>query len=176
MKKLGSYNGRQIVTTLQQIDALTQQGVALWYSLGTIDADFTRAFPGWLASTTFAQDLRLQQERTLATLRSAIDAANVTAQQLPISNARLAAMRAQFGSITSAQQALELNGAVGIHAAEELTLLRQQLAAEGTSQAIVLANQVNRETQGAAVNAAFDASGRIAAPPRARRAIDQIAF
>ena len=176
MKKLGNYNGRQIAVTLQQIDALTQQGVALWYSLGAIDLEFKRTFPGWQASNTFAPELRVQQERTLATLQSAIDAAGVTAQQLPVSNSRLAAMKAQFGSITSAQQALELNGSVAIHAAEELTLLRQQLAAQATGEAVVLANQVNRETQGAAVNSAFDTSGRNAAPPRVRRAIDQIAF
>ena len=176
MKKLGSYNGRQIAVTLQQIDALTQQGVALWYSLGAIDAEFKRTFPGWQVSNTFAPEFRVQQERTLATLQSVIDAASVTARQLPISNARLAVMKARFGSITSAQQALELNGSVAIHAAEELTLLRQQLAAQATGEAIVLANQVNRETQGAAVNAAFDTSGRNPAPQRARRAIDQIAF
>ena len=176
MKKLGTYNGRQIAVTLQQIDALTQQGVALWYSLGAINEEFKRTFPGWQVSNTFAPELRVQQERTLATLQSAINAASVTAQQLPISNGRLAAMKAQFGSITSAQQALELNGSVAIHAAEEITLLRQQLAAQATGEVIALANQVNRETQGAAVNAAFDASGRNAAPPRARRAIDQISF
>ena len=176
MKKLGTYNGRQIAVTLQQIDGLTQQGLAIWYSLGAIDAEFKRTFPGWLVSDAFAPELRVQQERTLATLRSAINAASVTAQQLPVSNARLGAMKAQLGSITSAQQALELNGSVAIHAAEELTLLRQQLAAQATAEAIALANQVNRETQGAAVNAAFDTSGKTNAPPRSRRPIDQIAF
>lgn len=176
MKKLGTYNGRQIAVTLQQIDGLTQQGLAIWYSLGAIDAEFKRTFPGWLVSDTFAQDLRVQQERTLATLRSVINAASVTSQQLPVSNARLSAMKAQLGSITSAQQALELNGSVAIHAAEETTLLRQQLAAQANGDAIVLANQVNRETQAAAVNAAFDASGKTSAPSRSRRPIDQIAF
>ena len=176
MKKLGSYNGRQIAVTLQQIDGLTQQGLAIWYSLGAIDAEFKRTFPGWLVSDAFAPELRVQQERTLATLRSAINAASVTAQQLPVSNARLGAMKSQLGSITSAQQALELNGSVAIHAAEEITLMRQQLAAQSTGEAIVLANQVNRETQGAAANAAFDASGKTNAPARSRRPIDQIAF
>ena len=176
MKKLGTYNGRQIAVTLQQIDGLTQQGLAIWYSLGAIDAEFKRTFPGWFVTDAFAPELRIQQERTLATLRSAINAASVTAQQLSVSNARLGAMKAQFGSITSAQQALELNGAVAIHGAEEITLLRQQLAAQATGDAVVLANQVNRETQGAAVNAAFDSSGRNAGPPRSRRPIDQIAF
>jgi hypothetical protein len=40
----------------------------------------------------------------------------------------------------------------------------------------VLANQVNRETQGAAANAAFDASGRTTPVPRVRRPVVQIAF
>jgi hypothetical protein len=127
-------------------------------------------------SDAFAPELRVQQERTLATLRSVINAASVTAQQLPVSNARLGAMKAQLGSITSAQQALELNGSVGIHAAEEMTLLRQQLAAQATGEAVVLANQVNRETQGAAANAAFDALGRSTPAPRVRRPVDQITF
>ena len=34
------------------------------------------------------------------------------------------------GATSSAQQAAELTGAIGIHTAEELTLLRQQLAAQ----------------------------------------------
>lgn len=176
MKKLGTYNGRQIAATLQQIDGLTQQGVAMWYSLGAIDAEFRRTFPGWQVSDAFAPELRVQQERTLATLRSVINAASVTAQQLPVSNARLGAMKAQLGSITSAQQALELNGSVAIHVAEEMTLLRQQLAAQATGEAIVHANQVNRETQGAAANAAFDALGRATPAPRVRRPVDQITF
>ena len=159
MKKLGNPNWRAISSTLGQIDALTQQGLAIWYSLGNVDAEFKTTFPGWQLSNTMPSDLRRQQERTLATLRSAVDMANVTAQQLAVANARLSSMKGQIGSITSAQQAAELSGVIGIHTAEEITLLRQQLTAQGNAQAIFLANQVNRETQGAAAADAFRTAG-----------------
>jgi hypothetical protein len=60
-------------------------------------------------------------------------------------------MKGQVGSIRSAQQAAELNGVIGIHTSEEITLLRQQLAAQASAQAVLQANQVNRDLQGAAV-------------------------
>jgi P-type conjugative transfer protein TrbJ len=159
MKKLGNPGWRTIASTLGQIDALTQQGIAIWYSLQAVDVEFQKTFPGWKLSSTMPADMRLQQERTLATLRSAVSTANITAQQLAVANARLTGMKGRIGSITSAQQAAELNGAIGIHTAEELTLLRQQLAAQGNAEAVYLANQVNRETQAAAAADAFRTAG-----------------
>jgi P-type conjugative transfer protein TrbJ len=159
MKKLGNPGWRTIASTLGQIDALTQQGIAIWYSLQAVDVEFQKTFPGWKLSSTMPADMRLQQERTLATLRSAVSTANITAQQLAVANARLTGMKGRIGSITSAQQAAELTGAIGIHTAEELTLLRQQLAAQGNAEAVYLANQVNRETQAAAAADAFRTAG-----------------
>jgi P-type conjugative transfer protein TrbJ len=159
MRKLQNPSWRTIAATLTQIDALTQQGIAIWYSLRNVDAQFQQTFPGWRLTRTMPADMRLQQERTLATIRSAVNMANITAQQLAVANARLQAMKAQIGSITSAQQAAELEGAIGIHTAEEITLLRQQLAAQGNAQAVALANQVNRDTQAAAAADAFRAAG-----------------
>lgn len=162
MRKLANPQWRGIAGTLGQIDALTQQGVAIWYSLGNVNAQFQRTFPGWQLSTTMPADLRLQQERTLATIRSAVDMANVTYRQLAVANARLSAMKGQLAGITSAQQVAELTGSVGIHTAEEITLLRQQLLAQGNAQAVFLAHQVNRETQGAAAAEAFRLAGATA--------------
>lgn len=159
MRKLGNPGWRTIAATLSQIDALTQQGIAIWYSLQTVDVEFQKTFPGWQLSSTMPADMRRQQERTLATLRSAVNAANITAQQLAVANARLTGMKGLVGSITSAQQAAELTGSIGIHTAEEITLLRQQLAAQGNAEAIFLANQVNRETQAAAAADSFRTAG-----------------
>jgi P-type conjugative transfer protein TrbJ len=159
MKKLSNPSWRAIAGTLSQVDALTQQGTAIWYSLASVDAQFHQTFPGWQVSATMANDLKLQQQRTLATLRSAVNMANLTAQQLAVANARLSTMKGQVGSIASAQQAAELTGAIGIHAAEELTLLRQQLMAQGNAEAVFLANQVNRDAQAAAVADSFSTAG-----------------
>lgn len=176
MRKLSNPNWRSINTTMARIDVLTRQGQAISYSLATLETELQRTFPGWRLSSNMAIDMRVQNERTLATLRGAILAAQATAQQFAVGTARLNAMKGQVGSIRSAQQAAELNGSIGIHTAEEITLLRQQLAAQGNAQAIVLAHQVNRNTQAAAAAAVFDASGARRPPTRPRPRVETLGF
>ena len=155
MRKLSNPSWRTINGTVSQIDALTRQGQAISYSLASLDAEFRRTFPGAVAggrlTPALAGQLRQQDQRTLATLRGLLNAAQETSRQFSTGTARLAAMKGQVGSIRSAQQAAELNGVIGIHTAEEITLLRQQLAAQASAQAVLQANQVNRDLQGAAV-------------------------
>lgn len=155
MRKLSNPNWRTITTTMSQIDALTRQGQAISYSLGSLGTVFQQTFPGTIAggrlTPSLAGQLRVQDQRTLATLRGLLDAAQATSQQFATGTARLNAMKGQIGSIQSAQQAAELTGVIGIHTAEEITLLRQQLTAQASAQAVMQANQVNRDLQGAAV-------------------------
>jgi P-type conjugative transfer protein TrbJ len=155
MRKLGNPSWRTITSTVSQIDALTREGQAISYSLASLDTEFRRTFPGSISggrlAPTLAGSLREQDQRTLATLRGLLNAAQATSQQFATGTARLTAMKAQIGSIQSAQQAAELNGVIGIHTAEEITLLRQQLVAQSSTQAVLQANRVNRDLQGAAV-------------------------
>jgi type IV secretion system protein TrbJ len=168
MRKLANPPWRQINATMAQVDLLAQQGRSLAYSLRNIDSEFQRTFPGWQLSGTMATDMRTQNERTLATLRDALNATNATAQQFPIAAANINAMKNSMATITSAQQAAELNGAIGIQSAEELTLLRQQLAAQSNAQIVALADRINHELQGAAWQQAYAASAQVRpiAPPR----------
>jgi P-type conjugative transfer protein TrbJ len=155
MRKLSNPNWRSISATMSQIDALARQGQAISYSLASVGAVFQQTFPGTITggrlTPALAGQLRLQDQRTLATLRGLLDAAQATSQQFATGTARLNAMKGQVGSIQSAQQAAELTGVIEIHTAEEITLLRQQLTAQASAQAVMQANQVNRDLQGAAV-------------------------
>jgi P-type conjugative transfer protein TrbJ len=158
MRKLGSYNYRNIDGALAQIDAMTRQGQAISYSLANLDAQFRTTFPGSRVGATSGQraaDIRTQNERTLATIQGALAAARLSAQQFAVESARLNAIKRQIRSARSAQQIAELQGVVGVHTAEEITLLRQQLAAQNNAQQVYLANQVNRDLQGAAAARAF---------------------
>lgn len=159
MRKLGSPNFRTISTTMATIDDLTRTGIALSYSLASIAAEFDRTFPGASLTPTLtgtmAGDIRRQNERALATIRATLAAANATAAQFATSNSNLDAIKRQVGTITSAQQAAELNSTIEIHAAQELTLLRQQLAAAANAQNVYMAAQVNRDLQAVAAQAEF---------------------
>lgn len=176
MRKLRNPPWRTINATLAQVNALAQQGQSLGYALANLDAQFRQTFPGWQLSGTMAADMRAQNERTLATLRGALDATGLTAQQFATSATNLQAMKSRMATITSAQQAAELNGAIGIQSAEELTLLRQQLAAMNSAQLVTLAQQINHELQAAAFQQAFDSAAQIRRLPPARRDISGWAF
>ena len=180
MRKLGQYSLRDVNRTLSQIDALTRQGQALSYSVATIERDFQSTFsgvlPGTRTSTTMASDIRRQNQRTLATAAATIAAAKETARQFAIATTELNAMRSQLGSIRSAQQAAELGGMIGIHTAQEITLLRQQLATVGNAQVVMMANQVNRDLQGAAAAEAFWRPGQSTPIRRKNMSVDAVGF
>ena len=176
MRKLASPPWRRINATMAQVDQLAQQGQALAYTLRNVDAQFGQTFPGWRVSTTMPADMRAQSERTLATLRGALNAVNATAQQFPVAAANLETMKSRMGSVPSTQQAAELNGAIGIQGAEELALLRQQLATHQNAQLVATAQQINHELQGAAWQQAYMAPAQVRRPVPVRRDISAWAF
>ncbi len=168
MRKLRSPNWRQISATLTQMDALMQQGQALAYSLRAIDREFQRTFPGAQVFRNYPAEQQTQAVRTLATLRGALNAANRAGREFPTSVARLDAMKRQLGGIRGHEEALELNGTIGMYSAEELTLLRQAVSALTNVQTVYYADQVNAQAQEAATVrtrlAAMSAPGRRYAP------------
>jgi P-type conjugative transfer protein TrbJ len=147
MQKLSNPSWRQINATLAQADALMQQGQSLAYGLSQIDAEFQRTFPGVQAFQNYLAEEKTQATRTLATMRGALNAVNRASQDFPTSVARLQAMKQQLGTIAGHQQALELNGTIGMFGAEELTMLRQAVSTLTNVQAVYYADQVNAEAQ-----------------------------
>ena len=147
MKKLKNPNWRQINSTLDQINTLMRDGQALAYGLSSIDAEFRRTFPGTQVFQNYPSEQTTQSNRTLATLRGALNAANRAAQDFPTSVARLNAIKQQLGSIGGHEEALELNGTIGMYSAEELTMLRQSIAALTNVHAVYYADQVNERAQ-----------------------------
>src|SRR5208282_1998023 len=106
----------------------------------------------------YPTDQQTQSVRTLATMRGALDAENGAAQDVPTSLAQLEAIKGQMAGIQGHEAALELNGTIGMYSAEELTLLRQAVAALTNVQAVYNANQVNGQAQeGATIQAELTA-------------------
>ena len=147
MLKLRNPNWRDIQLVLARIETIMREGEALAYNLRTIDAEFQRTFPGTEVYRDYPVEETTQAARTLATLRGALNASRESDAAVPAGLARLEAMKRQMGEVKGHEQALELNGTIGMYSAEELTLLRQALAAQTNVQAIYFANRVNAESQ-----------------------------
>jgi type IV secretion system protein TrbJ len=147
MRKLANPEWRRIDGTLADVEAAMRQGQALAYGTRSIDQEFARTFPGARAFQDYPTEQGTQSARTLATLRGALDAASRSANDLPASAAQLEAMKSQFGSIQGHEEALELDGTIGLYSAQELTLVRQALAALTNVEAVTAANAVNAQAQ-----------------------------
>lgn len=147
MKKLQNPNWRQISSAMSSIEAIMRSGQALAYSLSSIDAEFQSTFPGAQPFQNYPNQERSQATRTLATLRAALNAASRAATDFPSSIARLQAIKSQVASVQGHEQALELNGTINMYSAEELTMLRQSIAALTNVQTVYYADQVNERAQ-----------------------------
>lgn len=177
-KLTSGYAWRDITSTLNNVNAVVSSGRALSYSTAGLAAQLGTTFPGYSYNPlTAAGDMRAQKERALSTVMQQLLANQNTGTQLTTSVARLATIKGQVSSLTTAQQAAEVNATVGVLAAEETALLRQQLLAAGSAQAVVAAEALNQRLQATAAVAAFEAPARaIAATPPARPRMDPSAW
>ena len=143
-KLTSGYAWRDIGTTIATVDGVVASGRALTYSTAGLAAELGVTFPGYSYDPlTAVADLRAQKERALSTVMQQLLANQRTGTQLAMSVARLATMKGQVAGISSAQQAAEVNATVGVLAAEETALLRQQILAAGSAQAVVAAEALN---------------------------------
>lgn len=147
LKKLANPTWRDITTTLSQVDALMRQTNTLGYGLTTVDAQFQQTFPGTAIPGNATQPMTEQTSRALATLRTVLDAVSQSTQVIPAGLARLQTMKQQLSTVQGHEAALELGTTVSTYAAEELTLLRQQLAAQINAETVYYAHQINQAAQ-----------------------------
>lgn len=147
MQKLRNPSWRGIQLVLAEMEGLLEQSQALAFTLRAIEAEFLATFPGPQIFRDYPIEQTTQAMRTLATLRGVLGAAERAARDFPVGLSRLEAMKRQVGEVQGHEEALELNGTVGIYSAEELMLLRQALQAQTNVQAVYFANQVNAEAQ-----------------------------
>jgi P-type conjugative transfer protein TrbJ len=165
MQKLQRPAWREIRGLVGQRDQVMQQGQALAYGLRTIDAEFTKTFPGVRVFQDFLAEEQAQVTRTLDTFRGVLNAASRAAAEVPDGLARLAEIKQQLTTVRGHEEALELNATVGVYGVEEMVLLRQALAAQTNLQAVHFARQVNAAAQ---ERATFRANlETLAAPARA---------
>lgn len=146
-----AYAWRDPSSAVSTVDALVTSGQALSYSTAGLAGQLATTFPGYSYNpVTAAAANRTQRERALSTSLQQLMAAQATGVQLGQSIARLRTMKQQLATAGTSQQVAELSATIAVLQAEETTLLRQQLLAQQSGQAVYQADQANRELQGAA--------------------------
>jgi type IV secretion system protein TrbJ len=150
LQKLPTHNWRDIRYLVQQLDILMQQGQALAYSLANLDAQFQQTFPGGqVASNNLVLSVsqRVQAQRTLGTMRAALNVLSEQSRQFAGGQAKLASIKGQMSGVRGTQEALELQATLDAFLAEEVGLLRQTLTAQANMQAVYNAYAVNSQAE-----------------------------
>lgn len=171
LAKLDDPNLGDVRPLLQRLDELMREREALGYSLANLDRRFRETFPGWQASRSnleLSEAQRVQAERTLGTMRAALNALNEQAREVASGQATLAAIKGQMSGIRGTQEALELQATLDAFVADEIGLLRQTVTTEANIQAIYSAYVINQEAEMRANFAAMMDRMTVVPPPSRR--------
>jgi P-type conjugative transfer protein TrbJ len=150
LQKLPTHNWRDIRYLVQQLDVLMRQGQALAYSLANLDEQFQQTFPGPQVAANnlvLSGSQRIQAQRTLGTMRAALNVLAEQARQFGTGQAKLASIKSQMPATRGTQEAIELQTTLEAFLAEEVGLLRQTLATQANLQAVYNAYVVNSEAE-----------------------------
>lgn len=150
LRKPGNANWRDIRGLVRELDNLMREGEALAYSIVNLDQQFRETFPGWRAASSNLElpvAQRVQAERTLATMRAALNVLSEQARQFQNGQATLASIKAQMSDIQGTQEALELQATLDAYLAEEIGLLRQTFTTQANLQAVYNAYLINGEAE-----------------------------
>lgn len=149
----------------RDITSVVAAGAAGQSPSSTIDQRFSSVFPGAVATRDYPTDDRNRSRATLAALAGVLDAARVSSTTVAPGAAQLDRFKPQVAGAEGHEQSLELANTVHVYTAQELTLLRQAVAAQTSAQAVYYAHQVNADAE-SNENARALWSSMGAAPPR----------
>jgi P-type conjugative transfer protein TrbJ len=133
-RALSAHSFGAIMNDVNTLAAIVQGGQALAYSLGNLDAQFRRTFPGYGYSagayyTQYRDWSRTSMDTTLGTLR----AVGLQGQQLQSEQAILSALRSSLASTDGRLEALHALGDISEQQVEQMMKLRQLMLADMSS-------------------------------------------
>ena len=150
LRSLQNPTWRHLGLLHRDLAAVVSEGEALGYSLARLDSEFDRTFPGYAAPhDPRAADIE-RTRRTLATMRAVLRSAGMQARDAVTGQQTLDRIKGQMASVEGTQQALQLQATIQGHTADELSAIRQALAAQVNADAVYRADELQQRMQAAA--------------------------
>ncbi len=131
----------------REISGVVAAGAAGQSASSDIDRRFSSVFPGAVATRDYPADERARSRATLAALSGVLDGARASSTTVAPGAAQLDRFKPQVEAAQGHEQSLELANTVHIYSAQELTLLRQAVAAQTSAEAVYYAHQVNASAE-----------------------------
>jgi P-type conjugative transfer protein TrbJ len=140
LRKLGHPEWRDISSVVSAVTAAQSPG-------SDVGRRFASVFPGATATRDFPAEDRSRSRSTLATLAGVLDAARTSSSTVAPGASQLDRFKPQVADAQGHEESLELANTVHVYTAQELTLLRQAVAAQTSAEAVYYAHQVNAQAE-----------------------------
>lgn len=140
LEKLAHPQWRDITAVVSAATSAQSPGIAL-------ERRFASVFPGAVPTRDFAAEDRSRSLSTLAALAGVLDATRTSSSTVTPGAAQLDRFKPQVAAAQGHEESLELANTVHVYTAQELTLLRQAVAAQTSAQVLYYAHQVNAQAQ-----------------------------
>jgi P-type conjugative transfer protein TrbJ len=135
-----------IMSDMNALSDIVQDGQALAYSLGNLDAEFRNRFRGYAYSArSYYTDYRNWSQTSLDTTRSTLRAAGLQSQQLQNEQSILAAVRQMALSAGGRMKALQVANQIAEQEVQQLMKLRELMLVDLQSKEAYQAHQVQKE-------------------------------
>ena len=159
---------QQLTATLQKIQTLLTQAQGVSFNASSIDAEFTRLFPGQTstASTTSAQVAAAQTRMaaTLAAFHQTMATQSQIAENVSADAATLATLSARSQSSEGALQVAQATNQLLALTAKQQLQIQQMTAAQGRADATAAATRAQASIDAQAATKAFLGSGSAYTP------------
>lgn len=126
---------------------VVREGEALGYSLERLESEFDRAFPGYAVPARPRATQVEQMRRTLATMRAGLRAAGLQARDAAQGQEMLRRIKDQMADTEGTQQAIQLHATLTGYTADELSAIRQALAAQANADAVYRSYELQQRLQ-----------------------------
>lgn len=154
-KALPSHIKQQALADLRELAGIVAAGRAVAYSSGQIDEDYQREYRDFdyyaqqqqSNHDDMAERYRDWSQANHDTVRGALRAAGLQAQQFDREDSALRSIEAQMESAAGTKQLLQAGGSIAAMQVEQLQKLRQLQMAQMQLQASQVGGQVDRQTE-----------------------------
>ena len=139
----GTWQSNQ--SMLDELGGLIQQQGGLSYSLGNLQSQFQRQFPGYTVPKNPDQQEATNIATTLNTLNGTLADAQSQAQNFANEQAQFAQLEGMNRTATGRLQAIQVGNEIALQQAQQIQMLRQLVVAMINAQNVTAANAINRQ-------------------------------
>ena len=136
------YKWSNVSDLVNQLGGVVDKANGLSYNAQNMESQFQKSFPGYQAPQDGNQQYQQNLDKTIDTLKGALQTMNVSAQDFTNEPKRMEFLQSQVQSAKGQTQVLQASAQISTELVSQLQLLRQMTMTQANAQNVYYAQQV----------------------------------